>query len=84
VFKEFDADNLLLRQAYQEVYEQQMEEVRLRLAFHRIQSHPIILKWPSRFTPLSFPIIADGLNRNNLSSENLEDRIKKMAAALNA
>lgn len=84
VFKEFDADNLLLRQAYQEVYEQQMEEVRLRLAFQRIQSHPIIIKWPSRFTPLSFPIIADGLNRNNLSSENLEDRIKKMAAALNA
>jgi very-short-patch-repair endonuclease len=83
VFKEFDADNLLLRQAYQEVYEQQMEEVRLRLAFQRIQSHPIIIKWPSRFTPLSFPIIADGLNRNNLSSENLEDRIKKMAAALN-
>jgi ATP-dependent Lhr-like helicase len=84
VFKEFDADNLLLRQAYQEVYEQQMEEVRLRNAFQRIQSHPIIIKWPVRFTPLSFPIVADGLNRNNISSENLEDRIKKMAAALNA
>lgn len=84
VFKDFDAENLLLRQAYNEVYEQQMEEVRLREAFARIQSHPIIIKWPKCFTPLSFPIIADGLNRNNLSSENLEDRIRKMAASLNA
>ncbi|MCU0335008.1 MAG: DUF559 domain-containing protein [Chitinophagaceae bacterium] len=83
VFKDFDPDNLLLRQAYQEVYEQQMEEVRLRTALQRILQHPIIIRWPARFTPLSFPIIADGLNRNNLSSENLEARIKKMAAALN-
>lgn len=83
VFKDFDPDNLLLRQAYQEVYEQQMEEVRLRTAMQRILQQPIIIRWPARFTPLSFPIIADGLNRNNLSSENLEARIKKMAAALN-
>jgi ATP-dependent Lhr-like helicase len=60
-----------------------MEEVRLRTALQRILQHPIIIRWPARFTPLSFPIIADGLNRNNLSSENLEARIKKMAAALN-
>ncbi|MCC6759908.1 MAG: DUF559 domain-containing protein [Chitinophagaceae bacterium] len=83
VFKDFDSDNLLLRQAYQEVYEQQMEEVRLRQALQRIQQHDIIIRWPEKFTPLSFPIIADGLNRNNLSSENLEERIRKMAAALN-
>ncbi|HSR38202.1 MAG TPA: hypothetical protein VLL95_04760, partial [Phnomibacter sp.] len=84
VFRDFDPNNILLRQAFQEVYEQQMEEVRLRQALQRIQSHPIIITWPERFTPLSFPIIADGLNRNNLSSENLEERIKKMAAQLNA
>jgi very-short-patch-repair endonuclease len=83
VFKDFDPDNLLLRQAYQEVYEQQMEEVRLRQALQRIQQQDIIIRWPQKFTPLSFPIIADGLNRNNLSSENLEERIRKMAAALN-
>ncbi len=82
VLKDFDANNLLLRQAYQEVYEQQFEEVRLRNALHRIQSNPIIITFPERFTPLSFPIVADGLSRNNLSSENLEERIRKMAAAL--
>lgn len=83
VFSEYDPKNVLLRQAYQEVFDQQMEEVRLRNAFNRIQQSKIILTFPKRFTPLSFPIIADGLNRNNLSSEKLEDRIRRMQAQLN-
>lgn len=83
VFSEYDPKNVLLRQAYQEVFDQQMEEVRLRNAFNRIQAGKIILTFPKRFTPLSFPIIADGLNRNNLSSEKLEDRIRRMQAQLN-
>lgn len=82
VFREFDPDNLLLRQAYNEVFEQQMEEVRLRQAMQRIMTNPIIITFPERYTPLSFPIIVDGLNRNNLSTEKLEDRIRKMQAAL--
>lgn len=83
VFSEYDATNVLLRQAYQEVFDQQMEEVRLRNAFSRIQNSRIILTFPKQFTPLSFPIIADGLNRNNLSTEKLEDRIKRMQMQLN-
>ena len=82
VFSEFDPKNLLLRQAYQEVLDQQMEEVRLRNALQRIQNSNIIITFPERLTPLSFPIIADGLNRNNLSSERLEDRIKRMQQQL--
>ena len=83
VFSEYDSKNVLLRQAYQEVFDQQMEEVRLRNAFTRINNSTIIIKFPERFTPLCFPIIADGLNRNNLSSEKLEDRIQRMQAQLN-
>lgn len=83
VFSEYDAKNVLLRQAYKEVFDQQMEEVRLRNAFTRIQQSRIVLQFPERLTPLSFPIIADGLNRNNLSSEKLEDRIIRMQAQLN-
>ena len=78
VFSEYDPDNILLRQAYHEVFEQQMEEMRLRTALERIQQNEIILKFPQRFTPLSFPIIVDGLSRYNLSSEKFEDRIRKM------
>jgi ATP-dependent helicase Lhr and Lhr-like helicase len=82
VFAEYDSKNVLLKQSYHEVFTQQMEEVRLRDAFTRINQSRIILKFPARFTPLSFPIIADGLNRNNLSTEKLEDRIKRMQLQL--
>jgi ATP-dependent Lhr-like helicase len=82
VLHEYDTDNILLRQSFQEVMVQQMDEVRLRLALHRIEASNIILTFPSKITPLSFPIIVDGLNRNNLSSEKLEDRVSKMQRQL--
>lgn len=78
VFCEFDPGNILLKQAFQEVLDQQMEEVRLRDALRRIQTGNIILTWPKQYSPLSFPIIADGLNRNNLSSEQMAERIRRM------
>lgn len=77
VLENYDPQNILLRQSYQEVMLEQMEEVRLRNALNRIQQHPIHICYPEKITPLSFPIIADGLNRNNLSTEKLEDRVKK-------
>lgn len=82
VFEEYDPGNLLLKQAYNEVLAQQMDEVRLRLALQRIAKSKIILTYPDKLTPLSFPIVVDGLNRNNLSSERLEDRVKKMQQQL--
>ena len=82
VFEEYDPNNILLRQAYNEVMSQQMDEVRLRLALDRISKSNIILQFPKKLTPLSFPIIVDGLNRNSLSSEKIEDRIKKMQEQL--
>jgi ATP-dependent Lhr-like helicase len=82
VFDEYDANNLLLRQAYQEVMTQQMDEVRLRNALNRIYHSRIIVSFPEKITPLSFPIIVDGLNRNHFSSEKLEDRIRKMQQQL--
>lgn len=82
VFNEYDPTNLLLRQAYNEVFTQQMEETRLRTALQRIQQSRIIITFPERLTPLSFPIVVDGLNRNNLSSEKLEDRVRRMQEQL--
>ena len=83
VFTEYDPGNILLKQAYREVLDQQMEEVRLRNALERINNGNIIITFPTRATPFCFPILVDGLNRNNLTSEKLEDRIKKMQAQLN-
>lgn len=77
VFSLYEKDNLLLRQAYQEVFDQQMEEVRLRNMLERIQKSQIVLTFPKQLTPFSFPVKVDSM-RENLSSEKLEDRVKKM------
>jgi len=77
VFHEYDAHNLLLHQAFEEVMDFQLEEVRMRRALERIASQKIIIKEPNRPTPFAFPIIVDR-NREKLTSEKLEDRIKKM------
>jgi ATP-dependent Lhr-like helicase len=82
VFSEYEPNNLLLKQAYNEVMDQQMEEVRLRSALSRIEQSNIIITFPQKLTPLSFPIIVDGLSRNNLSSEKMEDRVKRMQQQL--
>ncbi len=77
VLEDFEPQHLLLRQAYTEVFNQQLEEVRLMQAFIRIASSTIIYKESDFFTPLSFPIKVDSL-RQSLSSENLATRIEKM------
>lgn len=77
VFSDFDKHNLLLRQAYDEVFYQQLEEPRLAAALQRIQQSLIVITYPKRFTPLSFPIKVDSL-RANMSSEELEQRIERM------
>lgn len=77
VFSEYDPGNLLLRQSYQEVLDQQMEEVRLRDMLERIQQSTIIITVPQQLTPFCFPIKVDSM-REDLSSEKLEDRIRKM------
>jgi len=82
VFTEYDPGNILLKQAYREVLDQQMEEVRLRNALQRINNSNIIITFPEKPTPFCFPIIVDGLSRNNLSSERLEDRVKRMQQQL--
>ncbi|MEO8171711.1 MAG: ligase-associated DNA damage response DEXH box helicase [Sediminibacterium sp.] len=83
VFEEYDPKNILLRQAYHEVLVQQMDEARLRHALERISASDIIITFPKQLTPLSFPIIVDGLSRINLSSEKMEDRVRKMQEQLN-
>ena len=81
VFAEYEPDNILLRQAYNEVFEQQMEEARLRDMLQRIQKSKIVITWPQQLTPFCFPLKVDSL-RENISSEKLEDRVKRMQEQL--
>lgn len=81
VFSEYDVNNILMRQAYAEVFDQQMEEARLRKALRRIAESKIVITKPQKLTPFCFPIKVDSI-RENLSSEKLEDRIKRMQLQL--
>lgn len=81
VFTDYEPDNLLLQQAHEEVMIFQLEEIRMRAALQRIQKQKMILSYPTKATPFSFPIIVDRL-RGRLTSEKLEDRIKKMKVQL--
>lgn len=77
VFSDYEPENLLLMQAYEEVQTFQLEEARLRRALNRINTQKILLCRPPKVTPFSFPIIVDRL-RERLSSEKLVDRIRRM------
>jgi ATP-dependent Lhr-like helicase len=79
VFSDYDKHNLLLRQAYDEAFYQQIEEPRLAAALHRIQASKVIIIKTNRYTPLCFPIKVDSL-RENMSSEELGQRIERMTA----
>ncbi|MBW1298513.1 ligase-associated DNA damage response DEXH box helicase [Aquimarina litoralis] len=82
VFRDYEPDNLLYQQSYIETFEHQLEEGRLQEALERIERQSIVWKSCTKPTPFSFPIITDRFSREKLSSEKLEDRIKKMVALL--
>jgi len=84
VFSEYEPDNLLVRQAYNEALAFQLEEFRLRMALQRIQTQSIVLKTIERPTPFAFPIMVDSLGRERLTTETLEERIAKMARSYGA
>jgi ATP-dependent Lhr-like helicase len=81
VFGRYDRGNLLLTQAHNEVLEQQLERSRLAQALERINNSQIILVAPHRPTPLAFPLLVDRM-REEVSSEKLADRVRKMQIQL--
>ncbi|OKS88584.1 ligase-associated DNA damage response DEXH box helicase [Mucilaginibacter polytrichastri] len=78
VFSEYEPNNLLVRQAYNEALAFQLEEFRLRAALQRISKQQVIIKEIDRPTPFAFPIMVDSL-REKLTTETLEERVTKMA-----
>lgn len=81
MFTDYEPDNLLILQAYEEVLYFQLEEDRMRATLDRIQNQHIIIKQPEKATPFSFPIMVDRM-RETVSSETLQDRIQKMRIKL--
>jgi ATP-dependent Lhr-like helicase len=77
VFQQYEPENLLVKQAFREVLNLQLEQSRLSQTLHRIHSQQIRITYPRKATPFAFPIMIDRL-RQRLSSEKLEDQIAKM------
>lgn len=81
VFEDYEPDNLLLKQAHREVLDMQMEKDKILQAIRKIRQQRLLLKSPVKWTPFAFPIMVDRL-RASLSSESIEDRVRKMQAKL--
>lgn len=81
VFEEYDPHNLLLRQAYDEVFDFQLEEGRMQRAFDRISKHRIILTFPDKLTPFAFPIFSESF-RERYSNEDWQSRIENLKLQL--
>ena len=82
VLMEHEPRHLLLQQAYNEVLVLEVEAARLYASLERIHSSNVIISRPQNLTPFCFPIKVDSL-REELTSEKLEDRVRRMQAQLN-
>jgi ATP-dependent Lhr-like helicase len=81
VFNQYDPDNLLVKQAKEEVITLQLDYKRLIDALTKINRQEIVLRYPERITPFAFPIMADRL-RQKLSTEKLSERLRRLQKSL--
>ena len=81
VFKQYDANNLLLTQAQEEVLRQELDIQRLELTLSDMRALTLDLHAIKRATPFAFPLLVERF-RESLSSEKLADRIARMVKDL--
>jgi len=77
VFVDFDPDNLLVRQAHDEVLERHLEISRMIGALARLSASDIIEIPLAKASPFCLPLMVDRL-RGKLSSEKLAQRVLRM------
>jgi ATP-dependent Lhr-like helicase len=81
VFEEYDKNNLLIKQAKDEVITLQLDINRLIQAFKKINQQKIVLINADKATPFSFPIMAERL-RERFTNEKLMDRLLRIQKQL--
>ncbi|WP_425390898.1 ligase-associated DNA damage response DEXH box helicase [Ekhidna sp.] len=82
VFATYDENNLLIKQAIDEVMNLQLDQSRFMEAMRRISKQKIVLKEVQKPTPFAFPILVSLIRRQKLSNEEVTDRILKMQMEL--
>jgi ATP-dependent Lhr-like helicase len=82
VLERYDPNNLLLEQSRREVLEWQLDQTQLAEAIERLAAQSWCIETPGRYTPLSFPLWAERLQTQTLSSESWQKRIEREARRL--
>ena len=83
VFRKYDPDNGLLRQAEREVLEDELDVKRLWATLQAVSAQRLDLRPLERATPLAFPLMVERF-REKLTNETLTARIDRMVSDLNA
>ncbi|WP_296918392.1 ligase-associated DNA damage response DEXH box helicase [Polaromonas sp.] len=81
VFRKYDPTNRLLLQAEQELLAQELEIGRLRATLAHMATQQLLVQTLARPTPFAFPLMVERF-REQLSNENLAERIARMVAQL--
>jgi len=81
VFRKYDPSNRLLLQAEQELLAQELEIGRLRATLAHMATQQLLVQTLARPTPFAFPLMVERF-REQLSNENLAERIARMVAQL--
>lgn len=82
VFDTYDKNNLLIKQAIDEVMNLQLDQSRFMQGIRRINKQNIVVKKVPKPTPFAFPILVSVIRRQRLSNEQVTDRILKMQMEL--
>ncbi|MGJ0509127.1 MAG: DEAD/DEAH box helicase [Methylocystis sp.] len=83
VFRRYDPENGLLKQAERELLEDELDVRRLHEALVRLNARRLDCVALERCSPLAFPLVAERF-RESLSTESFNARIERMLAQLNA
>jgi len=76
VFRKFDPENRLLRQATEEVLQTRFDRKRMEKALERIHRCRIEIHETKRASPLAFPLMMDRL-ASKMSNETLTERVRR-------
>ena len=77
VFTKYEKNHLLIKQAYEEVKEYQLENRRITKSLERLSNLKVILNETKTPSPFAFPLLVERL-KNTLSNESIEKRVEKL------
>jgi ATP-dependent Lhr-like helicase len=83
VFRKYDPDNGLLKQAERELLDDELDVRRLHEALGRMTERRLEHVALKRYSPLAFPLLAERF-RESLTTEDFNARIERMLAQLNS